>query len=217
MKQSLDYRYTGVLIAGLPGAGKTSTATRLAERGKYPVLAASAALAAYSVTNADQVEKWRRQYWSSGRNAPDAEVSPVLWDAFTQAALSCPRRPVLMDGYPRTVGQAHDFLRRGGFLEAFILLEVDPEMALTRIGIRAKSGDREEDESNVALLRMERERRGIDELLRLPECRAVLVRVDSGRTSIDDVCDEVARVLDVTNRKHVSSAAGCGRRTHPPQ
>ena len=183
-----------VLFTGIPGAGKTTLCTRLHATEGFPVLTASAALAAYAQAAPERVSRWREEYWTVGKNAPDEEVNPVLWEAFIRTAGGSPL-PVLLDGYPRTTGQARDFLDRGGVLKTVVLLEVAPMTALRRIGIRSASSGRTDDHVEIAVQRIKREQRAIDALLQLTELRHVLLRLDCERSPVEDACAQILNAL----------------------
>jgi adenylate kinase family enzyme len=174
--------------------GPAAVSARLGRIAGLSVVTASAALADHSRANPAQVDAWRTRYWSIGRNAPDEEVNPVLWEAFSKAARSRPLLPVVLDGYPRTRGQALDFTRRGGVLTGFVLLDVDPATALQRIGVRAEAGTRSDDGAEVAHRRIQRELSDIEALLELPEFESVLLEMDA-RAPVEETCERVVGAL----------------------
>lgn len=165
------------LVLGVPGSGKSTACCEVARLLRGTWFAASLALRRHiEKDTAHRNNSWLK-YWERGESAPDAEVLPVLWEKFA----SIERRPVLLDGYPRTSKQFDDFMRRGGELDAVILLSIDDKTALERVRARSIGMSRVDDENDIALARIRRERVVIDELLALERVGSLTHKIDANR------------------------------------
>lgn len=179
---------TAVLLLGLPGAGKSTVADALTTQGRCSWLSASHVLRDHAQHNPDVATDWNR-LWSVGKYAPDSEVLPVLWEAYSRST-----GLVLLDGYPRTTDQLADFSARGGALKAVILLRIPPDTATDRLRARAAREGRTDDAAHVARRRVTAEHARIEELRALAAVRAVLAVIDADARP-EEVTDRVLKTI----------------------
>lgn len=175
----------GILVFGIPGSGKTSLAIRLAEQFQAKHLSASAVLRDYRASHADDCD-WER-HWRAGRNAPDEEVLPVLWNAYR----ACWPDHVVLDGYPRTSNQLRDFYDRGGRIIAAIWLKLDRQAARQRIAQRLLEVGRVDDIDEVIEKRIVSEEHNSKELASDQLIASLLIPIDVSNMALDDVCMNV--------------------------
>ena len=127
-----------------------------------------------------------------GDLVPDEVIDEVLRDAIAGLA----GRPILLDGYPRTVAQADalaDALEaRGRTVGAAILIAVPDEVVAERIGSR--DDDREDDRPETVLERLRVYHRETEPLIAYYDERGLLRRVDGARDA-DAVAASVRSAL----------------------
>lgn len=121
-----------VILFGKPGAGK---GTRLGEflKGKenlFEVLSVGNLLRK-ALKNQTELGKKAEIYMNSGGLVPDEIINAIVIDAIRNAD-----KPIITDGYPRTVGQASAMLQAGILPYNVIELYVDDEVVLERAKAR---------------------------------------------------------------------------------
>lgn len=121
-----------IILFGKPGAGK---GTRLGEflKGKedlFEVLSVGNLLRK-ALKEQTELGKKAESYMNSGGLVPDAIINAIVVDAIRNAD-----KPVITDGYPRTVGQATAMLEAGIIPYNVIELYVDDEVVLERAKAR---------------------------------------------------------------------------------
>ena len=132
------------LLFGPPGSGKGTQAALLAERLGVPAISTGEMLRAAVVADS-----------ALGKKAGGILAAGALVDDETMAAVVDERlhredakRGFLLDGYPRTLGQAAMLAtilqRQGESLDAAILLEVPEEELVRRLTGRQRADDRED-------------------------------------------------------------------------
>jgi adenylate kinase family enzyme len=156
------------------------------------VLKASEVLQEHVIRESDDSRHWKA-CWSVGKNAPDSEVNPVLWQAYARSARSSGLN--ILDGYPRTYRQLADFLGRGGRLDKVILLQVSDDLAIARIAERAARSGRVDDEIRVARNRIRSERDAINKLVEHVAVKRCLVVINVERSSTESLCLELTKCL----------------------
>lgn len=124
-----------LVFLGPPGGGKGTQAEILAERRQLPAISTGQILreAAQSETLGPVV----RRTIEEGGLVPDSLMIRIVEDRLNRP--DC-RRGFILDGFPRTVGQADDLgrlLERMGLkLDGVVLLEVDEERLVKRLAQR---------------------------------------------------------------------------------
>jgi len=121
-----------IILFGKPGAGK---GTRLGEflKGKedlFEVLSVGNLLRK-ALKEQTELGKKAESYMNSGGLVPDAIINEIVVDAIRNAD-----KPVITDGYPRTVGQATAMLEAGIIPYNVIELYVDDKVVLERAKAR---------------------------------------------------------------------------------
>lgn len=189
-----------VLVVGIPGSGKSTVCEEIARQLNGRWLSASGALRAFGAKHPELEERWR-PYWNRGDYVPEAEVNPVLWQAYVRMNTSV----ALLDGYPRTCGQVDEFLQRGGQISVTILLLVDESLALSRIVDRSQRLGRFDDSADVARRRIQSEIASLSTLVTHREISRSLVEIDASlsKTLVADrtieviiQCDRIVKFRD---------------------
>lgn len=153
------------------------------------VLKASEVLRKHVAREPKDNRRWQA-YWSMGKNAPDNEVNPVLWQAYARS-----NGFRILDGYPRTYAQLADFIRCGGHLDKVVLLQVSDDVAMTRIVARAALLGRVDDELRVARNRISGERDAINKLVEHAAVKRCLMVLDAELSSTESLCLTLIKCL----------------------
>ncbi|MFA5864442.1 MAG: adenylate kinase [Phycisphaerae bacterium] len=131
-------RIVNLILLGPPGAGKGTQAKRLAE--KYPLehLSSGDMLRAERAAKSELGQKVT-SFMDSGKLVPDELVTEVVISRIRQE-LSHGKKGVLLDGFPRTLGQAKDlekaFSGMGAKIDAVIDLMLVSELIVDRMSGR---------------------------------------------------------------------------------
>ena len=133
-----------VLLFGPPGSGKGTQAALLAERLGVPAISTGEMLRA-AVVGGTELGRKVDGILASGALVDDDTMAAVVDERLNAADA---RRGFLLDGYPRTLGQAQTLegilSRQGEDLDAAILLEVPEDELVRRMVARQRSDDRED-------------------------------------------------------------------------
>jgi adenylate kinase len=176
-----------LVIMGPPASGKGTQGPRLAAELGVPHLS-SGQLLRRSMDGGDPFGV--RPYVSAGEKVPDPIVEALL----------VPRldRGFILDGYPRSVAQAarlDEILEGEGHrLDAALELELDDEVLVARMALRAGSEQRSDDRPEVFLRRLEVYRVDAAQLRGFYEGR--LVRVD-GAGAPSEVFERIRSALGI--------------------
>jgi adenylate kinase len=175
-----------VLLLGAPGTGKSTYGQYLARKFDVPWISTGRLLREVA-----QRDERIASLIESGELVPDEHVERALFDRLAAAASG-----FVLDGYPRTVAQARNFLRyldeRSQKITRVFHLCAPDEVLVQRLLARGRGDDR----PDVIRERMR--------LYRL-ETEAIIGVLRSGRTDIVEVdasppMDEVERVLEASLR-----------------
>lgn len=120
-----------VLIAP-PGAGKSTQATRLAERFRIPWISTGELLRA-AVREGTPLGQQARSFMEKGEMVPDEVVIALVRDRLSQE--DC-QAGFILDGFPRTTAQAEALKKAGIALDYVIELELDEQEAVLRLSGR---------------------------------------------------------------------------------
>jgi adenylate kinase len=119
-----------IILLGPPGAGKGTQGRRLSSEFGYPSISTGDILRE-AVRNQTDLGTQAKQYMDKGGLVPDSLVDAIVRSRLTRE--DC-RKGFILDGYPRTVGQA-EFLEREYAAEGMKFLAVGiqvPDEALVR-------------------------------------------------------------------------------------
>ena len=125
-----------LILFGPPGAGKGTHARILSEKGKVLHLATGDILRRH-IREATELGKRAKAILERGELVPDALVNELMADQLSKPEAS---RGFILDGYPRTVGQAEaldQFLKsRGQKLDVALYFKTSPEVIIDRLSGR---------------------------------------------------------------------------------
>jgi len=122
-----------IVMIGPPGAGKGTQAKRLTERFGMVHLSSGDILRAARAGGSPLARQLAR-YMDAGELVPDEVVVEVMAKAITEIPLN---KPLLLDGFPRTVRQAEaldaQLSRASRSLDAVVVMDAEPELIVQRI------------------------------------------------------------------------------------
>lgn len=171
------------LLMGPPGAGKGTQARLLVEKYGWGYLATGDILRE-EIRAATPLGKQVQALVEAGKLVPD-ELIIQLVEAHLQG-----ERDYLLDGFPRTVGQAEALdqllLRKGATLAAVYFLEVPEAVLIQRIAGRAQAEGRADDTPATIQTRLEEYAQKTQPLLHYYEKQGKLYRI-SGTGSVEEV------------------------------
>jgi adenylate kinase len=185
-----------VALLGPPGSGKGTQAERLRDQLGFVTLATGDLLRDARLEGTDLGLR-ASQYMDRGDLVPDELIIAIVRDA--SAALD--DKPILLDGVPRTVAQAHalaDALEaRGRRLTAAVLIDVPEEMVVERISRRQQG--RQDDRPETVRERLRVYHHETEPLVAYYGERGLLRRVD-GAQDADAVEAAVRAAIDPLSR-----------------
>ncbi len=192
-----------LVLLGPPGAGKGTQSDAIASTFGIPHIS-TGDIFRENVKGETPLGKEAKGYMSRGELVPDELVNRMVADRLQQDDAST---GFLLDGYPRTVGQA--FTLDGMLammdvsLDGVLHFSVGDEELETRIARRQTEEGRDDDEAAVFKRRMKEYRDQTTDLI--PHFRAVGLLVDVDAVgSIDEVR---ARVLAACNAMRTTDSA----------
>ena len=173
-----------IALLGPPGSGKGTQAERLRDGLGFTWLSTGELLRAAC---AEGTELGRRAsaYMERGELVPDDVIVDVVEGALAEVG----DRPILLDGFPRTVAQAEAL---GRDLDAAILIDVPDDVVVERIAGRAQGRTDDNPETVRERLRVYHEE--TEPLVDHYEQQGKLRRVDGARGP-DAVHDDVRAAL----------------------
>jgi len=181
-----------ITLLGPPGSGKGTQAERLGEEHSFAALATGELL---REARAAGTELGRRasEYMDRGDLVPDEVIIAMIRDELA----SLDDKPVLLDGFPRTVAQADALARalgeRGRKLDAAVLIDVPDDVVVERISRRHQ--DRDDDSPETVRERLRVYHRETEPLVAYYGERGLLRRVD-GAGDAESVNAEVRAALE---------------------
>jgi len=185
---------TRLLLIGPPGAGKGTQAVRLAEAYRVPAISTGDIFRS-NVKNETDLGREAKVYMDAGDNVPDSLTNALIRDRLAEADCDT---GFLLDGYPRTTDQVREldeFLAGNGtLLDVVVELVADPEVVIERLGKRALSEGRSDDDEAVVRHRLEVYGEQTAPLIDVYDARGLLVKIDA-LGSVDEVTERIVSAL----------------------
>ena len=126
-----------LLIMGLPGAGKGTQAAKIVERFNVAHISTGDMFRA-AIANQTEMGVLAKSYIDKGELVPDEVTNGIVKERLSQNDIK--ETGFLLDGYPRTIEQAHaldkTLAELGIELEGVINIEVNPDCLLERLSGR---------------------------------------------------------------------------------
>ena len=186
---------TVVILLGPPGAGKGTQASRIAERLGIPAISPGDIFRA-NMAEGTEIGKQAQAYMDRGEFVPDS-----VTNAMVKARLAAPDAAdgFLLDGYPRSVEQAHVLrdmlLDLGKSIDVVLEIQVDEDEVVERMLKRAQEQHRTDDTEPVMRHRLE-----VYHQQTLPVATYYvdqdLLEVVDGSGTIDEVTARIFAILD---------------------
>ena len=186
---------TVVILLGPPGAGKGTQAARIAERLGIPAISTGDIFRA-NMAEGTEIGKQAQAYMDRGEFVPDSVTNTMV-----KARLAAPdaANGFLLDGYPRSLEQAHVLrdmlLDLGKAIDVVLEIQVDEDEVVERMLKRAQEQHRTDDTEPVMRHRLE-----VYHQQTLPVATYYvdqdLLEVVDGSGSIDDVTARIFAILD---------------------
>lgn len=134
-----------LLIMGLPGAGKGTQAAKIVEKFHVAHISTGDMFSA-AMANQTEMGVLAKSYIDKGELVPDEVTNGIVKERLSQDDIK--ETGFLLDGYPRTIEQAHaldeTLAELGIELEGVINIEVNPDCLLERLSgriIHRKTGE----------------------------------------------------------------------------
>lgn len=183
-----------LILFGPPGAGKGTQAKNIADKYQAAHISTGDMLRA-AVKNGTELGELAKSYMGKGELVPDDVVIGIIRDRIKEADA---REGFMLDGFPRTVGQAEaltEMLQSEGVsIDAVVSIEVIDSEIIDRILERQKLEGREDDTEEVVKNRLQVYRDQTEPLKSYYESQGVLREVD-GMGSIEEVFERIDKVL----------------------
>lgn len=179
------------LLLAPPGAGKGTQGERLAERHGVPHLATGDLLRDHVARGTD-LGREAQVHMDAGRLVPDELVIDMVLRRL--AGDDEPMLSFLLDGFPRTLAQAHAAYELATAVDrtfhAVIMLEVPEDELVRRLLQRGQEQGRSDDAEDVIRRRLAVYRENTEPLVDFYEDRGILIRVD-GTGSVEEVTERI--------------------------
>jgi adenylate kinase len=180
-----------ITLLGPPGSGKGTQAECLGQQRGFVALATGDLLRAARAAGTD-LGRQASEYMDRGDLVPDEVIVAMIRDELE----SLDEKPVLLDGFPRTVAQADALAgaleERGRTLDAAVLIDVPDDVVVERISRRHQ--DRDDDTPETAKERLRVYHRETEPLVEYYRERGLLHRVD-GEGDADAVNAEIRAAI----------------------
>jgi adenylate kinase len=184
-----------VILMGPPGAGKGTQAKVIATHFKIPAISTGDIFRA-NVDARTDLGREAQRYMEAGEYVPDEVTNAMVKD---RIGLDDCKNGFLLDGYPRTVSQAHELDAMldgyGTSLDAVVCLAADRDELVARLLQRAHVEGRADDTEDVIRRRQEVYAEQTAPLLEVYRPRGLLLEVD-GMGEIDVVTHKIFNVLE---------------------
>ena len=187
-----------VVLIGPPGSGKGTQATRLAAHYGAVHIASGDTLRA-EIASGNELGLRVTSFLNRGDLVPDELIVELLWGRIVAAARD---GGYVLDGFPRTVGQAEAAYRMGTeagvTAHAAVYLDGDPDALVARMLARAHIEGRVDDTAEVIAHRLSVFTEQTAPLVDYYERRGLLARIDA-MASPDQVTQLILSALDDTD------------------
>jgi adenylate kinase len=184
-----------MVMLGAPGAGKGTQAVRIAAAHELPHISTGEMLREAIAAETELGSKVKAIV-ESGALVSDELVVAVIRE---RLARDDARNGFVLDGFPRTIGQAEALdqllAELGRALTIVLELELSEDIAVERMLGRAGEQGRADDTPEVIHHRFEVYRRQTEPLSEYYRGKGILVGVDASPT-VDEVFAEIERVLE---------------------
>ena len=181
-----------VVLLGPPGSGKGTQADRLREEQGFVPLATGDLLREAREAGTD-LGRQAAEYMDRGDLVPDELIDAML----AEELAGLDGKPVLLDGFPRTVAQADALAEvladHDRELDRVVLVEVPDDVVAERIGSRGQGRADDDPETVRERLRVYHEQ--TEPLVAYYDERGLLRRVD-GEGGVDDVQSAIRAALE---------------------
>jgi len=182
-----------LLLMGPPGAGKGTQASRLAKVENLRKISTGEMLRTH-VAEGSELGRRAEAIMQTGELVPDDLIVAMV----RREVEGMDEVRILLDGFPRTPGQASELdallAEFGAEMNAAVLLEVPEQELVRRLLDRARDEGRDDDNETTIVKRMDVYRESTRPLLDFYSGRGLLVRVD-GVGAIDDVTGRIREAL----------------------
>ena len=174
-----------IILLGPPGSGKGTQAARLRERDGFVALSTGELLRAARAADSE-LGRRAAEFMDRGELVPDE----VIVETMREAIATHPGKPILLDGFPRTVAQAEALegilAGAGRELAAALLIDVPDDVVVERISRRGQG--REDDRPETVKERLRVYHGETEPLVDFYDARGVLRRVDGaqGQESVEE-------------------------------
>jgi adenylate kinase len=190
-----------IVLLGPPGAGKGTQAQRIIEKFGIPHLSTGDMLRA-AVHAETGIGRKAKQIMAEGKLVPDELVVATVIERIAQPDA---KRGFVLDGFPRTIGQAaafDDLLHtETAQLDRVIELRADEEILLDRIETRAREARqngrtvRADDNHEALKVRLDAYNEQTAPLIEYYRSKGILRSID-GLREIDAVTQDVFRAIE---------------------
>lgn len=184
-----------ILLIGPPGSGKGTQAVRIGEHFGLTHISSGDLLRDH-VQRGTDIGRTVQEYLDRGDLAPDSVVMDVLRKPVEAAAR---RGGYILDGFPRTVGQAEAAYRVAREIDAWVqialYLEVPHDLLVERILARGRASGRSDDNAEVVKHRVALFDEMTPPMLDYYRQREIVITIDGSR-SIDEVTAAAVAELD---------------------
>lgn len=184
-----------VILFGPPGAGKGTQAKKVSEAYSIPQLSTGDMFRS-NIKNETEIGKKVKSILDAGELVPDQLVVDMVAEELKKPKYE---NGYILDGFPRTVGQAEalDNLldNRDESINAFVMLEVDEDELVRRILSRGEG--RSDDTEEGVKKRLEVYREETEPVKNYYEKQGLVKSVD-GEGSIEEIFSRIKAVLDAS-------------------
>ncbi len=168
-----------ILIAGLPGSGKTTQAKKIAEDLDLPILLMGELLREIASTGSELGEKIKK-IMHAGALVDDETVAEVIKESIQKNRAT---DSFVMEGYPRSLKQIEIFDPQ---FDKIFNLKLSEDELWKRVEGRGRSDDTKE----AVEKRLDVQKKGLEEVLNNYSKKSEVVEIDASK-GIDEVFNEI--------------------------